>query len=352
VPWLRSAEWRDWTDNDDVRLAAWLQGHDINIPPVRVAGAVQAAGSDRDHHPVRDYLEGLKWDGEHRLSGWLYQFMGVTLGDGDQDTRALYVEAIAKKWMIAAVARVMNPGCKVDTCMILESGQGEGKSTALAVLAGEAWFTDQISHVGSKDAAIDLRGKWIIELGELDAMGRAEAETMKAFMSRQIDHYRPPFGRRSIDVPRQCVFAGSTNQDSYLKDETGNRRYWPIKVGKADLDGLAKARDQLWAEAVHRYAAREPWWLTPAENAAAEIEQAARADTDPWQTLIERWLRKNMMGEVEIDTILRDCLQLEVKHWTKREKNRVGACLRAMRWVKGRSTFGDRPSVYRPPPAV
>lgn len=349
MPWHRSHEWRDWTDNDDTRLAAWLQGHDINIPPIRVAGAVQAAGGDQEHHPVRDYLNGLKWDGSPRIDGWLFEFMSVTLReDRNQDAFARYVQAISRKWLISAVARIMSPGCKVDVCLIFESKQGTGKSSALRILGGE-WFSDQISHVGNKDAAIDIRGKWIIELGELAAMGRAESETMKDFMSRQIDHYRPPFGRRSIDVPRQCVFAGSTNQGDYLKDETGNRRYWPVKVGAADLEGLAAARDQLWAEAFHRWKHGETWWLTPEEFEVAAVEQDDRLDVDPWQPLIENYVNGIGLHECEITTILQHCIEMKKENWNQQSKNRVGKCFRAMGWELGRSAHGSRPRVYRRP---
>ena len=143
------------------------------------------------------------------------------------------------------------------------------------------WFADEISDLGSKDSAQDLRGKWIIELAELSAMKRGDIERTKAFMSRAIDHYRPSYGRRSQDFPRQCVFAGTTNADTYLGDETGNRRFWPVKVGHIDLAGLREVRDQLWAEAVAAFKAGEKWWLTADAGEGRRRGAGRAADRGP-----------------------------------------------------------------------
>ena len=175
--------------------------------------------------------------------------------------------------------------------LILEGPQGAKKSTALAVLAGDGWFTDELAEIGSKDAALQMRGVWIIEIAELDAIGRAEVSRIKAFLSRTVDRYRPPYDRYVVDVPRQCVFAGSVNPDTYLRDETGNRRFWPVRCGRIDLDALRRDRDQLWAEAVVRYREGAIWWIDDRDLiAAANVEQEARVHPDAWHALIERWL--------------------------------------------------------------
>ena len=232
------------------------------------------------HHPVRERLNGLKWDGTARLDSWLTDYLGVepaTGYDAEKSQAHRYTSEVGLRWLISAVARVYQPGCKADHCLILEGPQGVGKSTAAATLALEdAWFADEIADLGTKDSAQDLRGKWIIELGELSALKRGEIERVKAFMSRKVDHYRPSYGRRSQDFPRQCVFIGITNADAYLGDETGGRRFWPVKVGKIDLEKLKADREQLWAEAVAAYRAGEKWWLDKATEALAR-ERAGRA---------------------------------------------------------------------------
>jgi len=174
---------------------------------------------------------------------------------------------------------------------VLEGPQGARKSTALKILAGEDWFTDELPDLGSKDAAMHMQGVWIIEIAELDAIGKAEVSRIKAFLTRTTDRFRPPYGRYTIEVPRQCVFAGTVNPDTYLRDETGNRRFWPVRCGTIDIDALARDRDQLWAEAVARFRGGAIWWLdTPALVAAAKAEQDKRYQTDAWDQLIEHWL--------------------------------------------------------------
>src|ERR1019366_3969854 len=165
------------------------------------------------------------------------------------------------------------------------------KSTALKTIAGE-WFTDEIAELGSKDAAMQTRGVWIIEIAELDSMTRADVSKIKAFMSRARDRFRPPYGRRLIESPRQCVFAGTVNQSTYLRDDTGGRRFWPIACTRIVIDDLLRDRDQVWAEAVVRYRSGSSWWLDSRElNRDAEQEQAGRYVGAPWRELIEGWLR-------------------------------------------------------------
>jgi predicted P-loop ATPase len=160
-----------------------------------------------------------------RLDSWALTYLGA-------DDTPLN-RAFGALWAISAIARIMQPGAKADHMLILEGPQGARKSTALKVLAGADWFTDELAEIGSKDAAQQMRGVWIIEIAELDAIGRAEVSRIKAFLSRTVDRYRPPYGRYVIDVPRQCVFAGSVNPDTYLRDETGNRRFWPVRCGRS-----------------------------------------------------------------------------------------------------------------------
>ena len=226
-----------WSDIEDIESAAWMQRNGLYVGRDIAGQAIQAAARKRSFHPVRDYLNGLAWDRIKRIDDWLLLYLGA-------DATA-YTRAAGAKWLIGAAARVFQPGCKNDSCLILEGEQGAGKSTALRILGGE-WFSDDMPELGSKDAALNTRGVWIIELSELDAMTAAEVSRIKAFMSRAVDRFRPPYGRHPIDAPRECVFAGTSNHDVYLKDETGGRRFWPIRCGpKLNLADLRRDRDQL-----------------------------------------------------------------------------------------------------------
>jgi predicted P-loop ATPase len=264
-----------WTNTHDVLTADWLQHEEIAVSPDVAGQAVEAVARERRFHPVLDYLARCRWDGELRLDLWAVRFLGA------EDTP--FVRTVSRRWMISAVARVTEPGCKADCALILEGPQGLLKSTALKTLA-QPWFTDEIADLGTKDAAMQLAGAWIVELAELDSIARGGVSRIKAFMSRTTERFRPPYGRRVVEQPRQCVFAGTVNDNEYLRDETGGRRWWPIGCSSIDIDGLAATRHQLWAEARDCYTAGEAWWLdTPELNCCAAEEQNARYRADPWQ---------------------------------------------------------------------
>ena len=222
-----------------------------------VSRSVGAVAREITVHPVRDHLGALAWDGVPRIETWACRYLGA------EDTA--FNRSVGALWLISAVARIFRPGVKADHMLVLEGPQGARKSTALKILAGEDWFTDELPDLGSKDAAMHMQGVWIIEIAELDAIGKAEVSRIKAFLTRTTDRFRPPYGRYTIEVPRQCVFAGTVNPDTYLRDETGNRRFWPVRCGTIDIDALARDRDQLWAEAVARFRAGAIWWLETPE---------------------------------------------------------------------------------------
>jgi predicted P-loop ATPase len=322
-PWKHTGtDGSEWTDHEDRLTADWLQHRDIFVS-VEVAGqAVQAVARDRRFHPVREYLEALAWDGVERIDYWLNNYLGVELND--------YSSAVGGRWLISAIARIYKPEAKADCCLILEGKQGTRKSTALKVLAGN-WFTDEIAELGSKDAAMQTRGVWIIEIAELDSMSKAEVGKIKGFMSRAADRFRPPYGRRLVDSPRQCVFAGSVNHTTYLRDETGGRRFWPVSCGEIRIDELVRDRDQLWAEARQRFLAGEHWWLDSSElTEQAEEEQACRCDEDPWQELIGTWTANRT--DVSISDVLNLCLEKPRAQWTQMDKTRIARCLTSMGW--------------------
>jgi predicted P-loop ATPase/DNA primase len=316
----------EWTPNDDTLTTEWLHHQGIFVSVDVTGQAVEAVARERPFHPVRMYLKALTWDGTHRLQSWLPDYLGVDPSP--------YATAVGSRWMISAVARVFEPGCKADCCLILEGEQGIRKSTALRVLA-QPWFTDEIADLGSKDAALQTRGVWVIEIAELDSLSRSDVGKIKAFMSRMSDRFRPPYGKRPIDSPRQCIFAGSVNHGTYLRDETGGRRFWPAecKAPVIDVEAHADARDQLWAEATALYFDGKPWWLDSVVlNREAAEEQADRYEGDPWDELIMAWAASR--ESVSIADVLSVCLEKKKDQWTQWDRNRVARCLRAHGWER------------------
>jgi predicted P-loop ATPase len=211
------------------------------------------------------------------------QYLGVKPQSRDDHT---YVAAVSRLLLIQAVARAKDPGCKADSVVVLEGEQGTGKSTALRILFSEQYFGDQLPHMTSKDACSYLKGKWGVELAELEFKKKTEVETIKAFISRQSDNYRPAYGREEIEAARTCVFIGTTNRDDYLVDETGNRRFLPIETGEIDQDALINHRDRLWAAAAHAYDDGEQYWLKPKAAEIAQDQAQQRLEQDPWTEII------------------------------------------------------------------
>jgi hypothetical protein len=271
------------TDADVCAVQAYLQWFGFRrLGKDATHDAVSKHAREHAFHPVRDYLDKLKWDGTGRLGSWLSRYLGAEQSE--------YTEQIGTMFPIAMVARIYKPGCKMDYMPTLEGLQGTLKSTACAILAGK-YFSDQLPDICSKEAFQHLRGKWLIEVAELRAYSRAAVDHFKEFLVREVERYRPPWGRKEVHEPRQCAFIGTTNKPLYLKDETGNRRFWPIKTGKIDLDALRRDRDQLFAEAVDLYRRGVPWWPTAEfEQRCIVAEQEKRFEPDVWEGPIKRYL--------------------------------------------------------------
>jgi hypothetical protein len=317
----------EWTEELDVLLVEYLQLQDLMVTTGLVREAVQAIAHENTFHPVRDYLDSLIWDGEPRLDSVLSRYFGALVSE--------YTVQVGRKWFIGAVARIYKPGCKVDTMLILEGVQGAGKSTGAATMAG-SYFTDALGDIRTKEAAEQIQGKWIVEVAELDSLNRAEESAIKAFLSRTSDRYRPAYGRRAVDAPRQCVFVGTTNGEAYLKDVTGGRRFWPVKCGKVDLEALKRDRDQIWAEAVMCYQEGATWWLSDALEGDAREEQAARREEDPWVSMIERWLSARMDGSISTTNVLTSCFEKHKSTCTIVDQKRVAKCLRTLGYKRVR----------------
>lgn len=285
LPGLATPKVGEVCDEHDTFVQQWFHAkRQVNVSGV-TAGVMTAARANC-FHPVRAYLTNLAWDSEFRLTKLLPHYFGVP------DSH--YAQEVGRRWMISAVARVMSPGCKVDTMLIIEGAQGKRKSTALAALVGADWFADTKLDLGKVDAYQALRGKWVIEMAELDAMKNQELTRIKAFLTSSKDSYRPSYGKRVRDYQRQTVFAGTTNEEKYLQDLTGNRRFWPVAAGEIRVDDLARDRDQLWAEAYQAFLGRACWWLDTDELiAAAETVQEQRmVDEHPWLPLVRTWLSR------------------------------------------------------------
>ncbi len=339
VPWSDRHEERAWTPTDDGFAANWLQHEGIMLASKMVSEAIELVSRDKPFHPVLAHLERLTWDGEPRLDEWAIDYLGA------EDTS--FVRAISSRWLISAIARVMQPGCKADCALILEGRQGIGKSQALKILFSP-WFTDELAELGSKDAAIQLAGVWCVELAELVGMRRGDLDRIKAFMSRTHDRYRPPYGMRAIDQGRQCVFAGTVNDGEYLRDESGGRRWWPILCQSINLDGLREARDQILAEARTRYEAGEIWWLDGDDlNIAAGEQQDTRRQRDPWEDLVSEFVNGRL--SVAVNEVLDEAFSIPKGDRSQLHANRVAACLKAIGWVRYQQRLGDkRIWLYRP----
>jgi hypothetical protein len=292
--------------------------------------AVETRAREGAFHPVRDYLNALCWDGTVRLSTWLCRFLGAEQGD--------YTERIGTMFLIAMVARIFEPGCKCDYMLVFEGPQGTLKSSACAVLAGK-YFDDHMPDIHTKEASQHLRGKWLIEWAEMRAYSRAEADATKGFLTRNVERYRPSYGRCEVIEPRQCVFIGSTNKCAYLTDETGGRRFWPVATGEIDLERLRQARDQLFAEAVVLYRASVPWWPDRSfEQQHIAAEQAARYEIDAWHEPIESHLRTEM--RTTIGAVAKDALHLSMAQLGTREQRRIAAVLTVLGWQRGKREPG------------
>lgn len=326
------------TDADVVKIQQYVQHAGIQrIGKDAVGDAVRLCANERSFHPVREYLNALQWNGVPRLDSWLATYLGAEATP--------YTGAIGRMFLIAMVARIFQPGCKADYMMVLEGSQGALKSTACNVLSG-IWFSDAMPDVSSKDAQQHLRGKWLIEVSEMHAMGRADTALLKAFITRTTEQYRPSYGRLEVIEPRQCVFVGTTNRDTYLRDETGARRFWPVKCGHVDIAKLTADRDQLFAEAVHLYRAGEAWW----PNKDFELEhikpqQASRYEADVWEENIAKFVATK--ADVTIGEVANRALNITTDRIGTAESRRISAALENLGWERGKPTNSRRPWVRR-----
>lgn len=308
---------RDWSDTDTINLMMLFQGNYgfSRVAKTTVQDAVIAHAYKNKRNVVADWLKSLEWDGLDRISSFFSKYLNA-----EQDE---YTSSASKNMWLSLVARVLMPGCKVDTMVILEGAQGMFKSTTLQIIGGDFYGISNTTP-DNKDFYQALQGKMIVEIGELDAMNKAEITTIKNMLSTAIDRFRPPYGRTQEDFPRQCIFIGTTNDKEYLKDTTGARRFWPVAVGKCDIDGIKSVRDQLFAEAVYRVKNGENWYDMPEQ--ATKDAQETRRFIDPWEQIISNY----MIGRNEVSTadIATGALNIDIGRIDQAITKRIGKILR------------------------
>jgi len=310
-----------------------------------VFDAIRTVAGERRYHPVREYLEGLVWDGESRIDKVIERVLRVP-----DLTISPVMRAMVRKWFISAVARALNPGVKCDTALVLQGAQGLKKSTFFAILGG-AWFGDTEIRIGDKDGLQQIHANWITEWGELDRITNSRhAAEVKAFVARMRDDFRPPYGRNVETFERSCVIVGSVNPTAFLNDPTGSRRFWVIRVVRTiDVTLLREWKDQLWAEAVAAFRTGEIFYLDDEDERAREEAAEAFRARDPWEAEIGQWLRRtphldgwrkasSESGRAHIQTIdvLRGALHLEPKDCRRETETRVSDALRALGYVNKR----------------
>lgn len=286
LPWRAVTDACQWIDSDDAALRYFLErvygigGKD------RIFDAVNVVALKNSFHPVREYLAGCTWDGEARVDTLLIDYLGA------EDTE--YTRAVTRKALVAAVARVYRPGIKFDYMLTLRGKQGLGKSSFFAKLGGE-WFSDSFTTVQGKEAYEQVQGVWIVEVGELAGMRKAEAETIKLFISKQVDRFRPAYGRRLQEFPRQCIFIGTTNETQFLRDTTGNRRFWVVDTPNDPTRDIWEELTEdtvrlIWAEAVELYKKGEKLFLPRALEARAREVQEAYEEENPKAGIVAEYL--------------------------------------------------------------
>jgi putative DNA primase/helicase len=299
-----------------------------------VERAVLVVAKRNPSHEVREWLLTLRHDGTPRVPSFTSRYLGAEASP--------YAARVGVIMLLSAVARVMRPGCKVDTVAVLEGAQGTYKSSAVRALFGD-WSCDSAIEIGNKDAYQLLRGAWGIEFAEVDKYRGRDAAVLKSFISSPTDRYRPSYGRRTVDVPRQCIFIGTTNEAEYLGDSTGGRRWLPLRVGNIDVAAIRRDREQLFAEAHALYVAGETWHPDTADFVrAATAEQAERAMLDPWLQPIESWVMApaNRTKSTEpgwtTSEILLNALDKNANAMSKADQMRVAAILRELGLSPGR----------------
>lgn len=342
----------EFNEVDAMELAAWLGDpvrYGMTVGVNLVLQSVEAIARRRKRHTVREYLESLEWDGVPRIERLFVDQFGADDGD--------YSRGCAFCVLVSAVSRILwvdpkqpSKGSKVDFMLVLEGGQGAGKTTAVLELFAAEWYAEATESPAHKDFYQTLRGRWGVEIGEMDSFSKADVAKVKQAITTRFDVYRPSYGRNARSFRRECVFVGTCNGNDYLRDATGARRFLPLAVGKVDIPSLVAMRDQLWAEAVHLFKEGFEWWRMPAD---AEREQDERYQEDAWTQPIVKWLDgaanvdsyegirirdpiTGQVGECTTSEILWRALSIDTARHGRQEQMRVANIMARLGWGKHR----------------
>ena len=333
---------RQWGDIDTLNLLRVVQSYFglANIKSGTVFDAVRIQGDQNRTNEVLDFMQSLEWDGTKRIDEFFINAYGCI--------DSPYHRAISKNFLISMVSRVYEPGSKVDNMVIIEGSQGLQKSSSLQALIGKDWFAELDTEVGTKDFYVGLQGKLLIELAEMSSFLKTASRENKRMLSCQVDHFRMPYDRNAKDYPRQGIFVGTTNEDVYLDDDTGNRRYWPFKAFKVDFEYIKENREQLFAEAVARYKNGESWWEVPIEEAMAM--QADRNYVDLWSDVVANLLQKSTHKKfIKLSEVLPE-LGLTAKDLNKPTGRRIIQALKIHGWENKmipREDLGEKEAACR-----
>lgn len=323
-----------WTDAEDLNVCVFLQ-QALKMPRMAlgtVQHAIQQVAFCRRRNPLQDYLKSLVWDGVERLGSWLADFLGA---DNDE-----YTQTLGRNWIISMIARASLPGCKADHMPVLEGKMGKGKSSVLEILGGE-WYKAAPQAFGSKEFFEVIQGAWLIEIPDMVGFGRREHSQIISAITTRSDSYRASYARHAEEHPRTCIFAATSENDDYLKDARGIRRYWPIRCTDISLEPLRGARDQIFAEAVHLFGSGSGWYEMPSEVTAKE--QQARQEADIWVEPIAYYCAAR--AEVTVREIAMMCLHIDTEKHDQTIANRVARCLIFLgfskskpEWIEGKTT--------------
>tara|TARA_B000000565_G_C23781677_1_gene376204 strand:- start:234 stop:1733 length:1500 start_codon:yes stop_codon:yes gene_type:complete len=338
------------TDDDYVRVQIWLQSYWSNPKKASVIDAVNVACQEQIISPVKHYLEGLP-PSTIDISEIFENYFGVI---PDNDEHRDFIRAASTLFFKQAVARAVDAGCKADTVVVFEGKQGIGKSSGLRALFGADWFKDSMPPMGSKDASDYIVGAWCIELAEMAFQRKAEIEQQKAFISRQEEKYRPAYKKKEIVYKRRCVFAATTNRDDWAVDDTGNRRFLPVKTTEIDVAGIKRDRDAIWGSAYAAYLREPKWWLDDEHAIYSDKQTELRQESDIWVEIINKAMAN--IHETTVTEAFSKCFSeqsiddrpFDPQAITRQDQRRMSNCLQAAGWERaGKYSSGSKRNQVR-----